>query len=212
MSTDISTYQKDVLWRGPPRRGLDRVHFHCSRLGRAIRDRFLSNFICMLGYLAGPGMRPVGILQTAALRLMGVRCAGSNIWIGPNVRIHYPENLILGDRITLAGDTHITAHAPVEIGDDFLAAPGLYINTGTHDLATLVPESSPVVIGPGVWCGARVTLCAGVTIGAGAIVGAGSVVVRDLPGKHVSVGVPCKPVRDISTLRRDTTALWSNFH
>lgn len=211
MNTDIATYHKGTLWRDPPRRGFDRARFHFVRLVRAVRDRCLSGFISLLGGLSGPGMRPVGFLQAGALRLMGVHCAGNNIWIGPNVWIDYPRNLVLGDRVTIAGATHITAHAPVEIGDDFLSAPGLCINTGTHDLATLAPASAPIVIGPGVWCGARVTLCAGVTVGAGAIVGAGSVVVRNLPPRHVSLGVPCKPVRDISSIRRDDTVLWSNF-
>ncbi len=201
-----------VLWRDPPRRrGLARVARPLARLWRRCRNHALSRFIHALGVIGAPGMRSVGALQARALRAMGARCASTEIWIGPDVRFEHPEHLVLGRRVTIAGDARITSHAEVVLGDDFLAAPGLFINTGGHDLATLAPHSAPVVVGPGVWCGVRVTICPGVAIGADAVVGAGSVVVRDLPAAHVCVGVPCKPVRDIAGLRRERDARWSNF-
>lgn len=212
MSSLATTTSKTRLWQDPPRRtGFDRVRAVSARLLGLLRDQLLTLFIDLLGAFSTPGVKLVGQLQAASLRWMGAECRSDEIWLAPGVRFDWPEHLVLGARVTLNRGTHITCHDRVEIGDDFLAAPGLIINAGTHDLATLQPACAPVAIGPGVWCGARVTICAGVNIGAGAVVGAGSVVVRDLPPNHVSVGVPAKPFRDIARLRRENPERWSNF-
>ncbi len=202
-----------TVWDDQTRlRGLARLYRNILCLGRQLALCILTRFIGFLGSISTPGMRPVCVLQTWALRLMGAQCASSEIWIGPNVRFDYPEHIVFGRRITIAGDAIITAFDTVVLGDDFLGAPGLFINTGLHDLATLVPASAPIIIGDRVWCGVRVTLCAGVTVGDDAIVGAGSVVLHDLPAAFISVGTPCKPKRDISGLRGDRSKLWSNFN
>ncbi|MPY95917.1 MAG: hypothetical protein GEV08_23530, partial [Acidimicrobiia bacterium] len=49
-----------------------------------------------------------------------------------------------------------------------------------------------VVVGRGVWLGARVMVMAGVTVGDGAIVGAGSVVTKDLPPNCIAGGIPAR--------------------
>ena len=213
MSSLTATTTKPRLWRDPPRRaGFDRLVGVAARLCALVRDHLLTLFIDFLGAFSTPGVKLVGALQAAALRWMGAECRSDEIWIAPGVRFDWPEHLVLGARVTLNRGTHITCHDRVEIGDDFLAAPGLMINAGTHDLGTLQPACAPVVVGPGVWCGSRVTICAGVTVGAGAVLGAGAVVVRDIPANYVAVGVPAKPVRDITRLRRDTPGRWSNFN
>jgi acetyltransferase-like isoleucine patch superfamily enzyme len=200
------------LWRDPPRRtGLARCAGAAGRFLTLARDRLLERFIDVLGSLSSPGSAPVGRLQAWALRRMGVTCRSDQIWLGPDVRFDWPQHLVLGARVTLNPGTRLTCHELVELGDDFLAAPGLLVNSGTHDLATLQPAAAPVRVGRGVWCGARVTIGAGVTIGDGAVVGAGSVVVRDLPAHHVSLGVPARPQRDLRGLRQDSAPRWSNF-
>lgn len=206
------TTTKPRIWRDPPRRtGLARCVGIASRLLALLRDQLLTRFIDLLGALSTPGVSLVGKLQAWSLRCMGAHCPSDQIWLGPDVRFDWPQHLVLGARVTLNRGTRITCHDQVIIGDDFLAAPGLIINAGTHDLATLQPACAPVVIGAGVWCGSRVTICAGVTIGEGSVLGAGAVVVRDLPPNHVSVGIPARPVRDISSLRRGSSERWSNF-
>lgn len=56
-------------------------------------------------------------------------------------------------------------------------------------------SSAPVVIGDGVWIGARATILKGVTIGDGAVVAAGAVVTRDVPAHSLVAGVPARVVR-----------------
>ncbi len=200
------------LWRDPPRRaGVARGLHIAAHLLRNIRNRLLNRFVGALGAVSVPGTPLVGSLQAWALRRMGATCVHDTLWIGSDVWFDHPENITFGARVTLNPDSRITAFDRVVIGDDFLAAPGLSINAGTHDLATLAPASAPVVIGRRVWCGARVTICAGVELGDDAVVGAGAVVVRSLPPLQVCLGVPARPVRDISALRQAAGPGWSNF-
>lgn len=200
------------LWRDPPRRaGFARGLHIAVQLLRNLRNRLLNRLVGTLGASSVPGTPMVGALQAWCLRRMGAHCPHGTIWIGPAVWFDHPENISFGARITLNADSRITAFDRVVIGDDFLAAPGLSINAGTHDLATLVPASAPVVVGRRVWCGARVTICAGVELGDDSVVGAGAVVVRSLPPGQVCLGVPARPVRDISALRAAAGPGWSNF-
>ncbi|HVU24512.1 MAG TPA: hypothetical protein VHE13_10335 [Opitutus sp.] len=184
--------------------------WNLRRLFRMLYVNLLLVFVRLLGAVSTPGMRPVGVLQAWALRRMGVHCHSSLVWIGPRFSLDFPEGLTLGRRVVIGADSRLTARSPITIGDDFLSAPGLIINTGTHDLNTLEPRTAPIMIGPGVWCGLRVTICTGVTIGAGAIVGAGAVVVKDLPPRTLGLGVPCHPQRALAPLPPGSPR-WSNF-
>lgn len=209
MSTDspaILAIETDRARRGSPRwiwRGL-------VSLVRYSHTAACLKFVSVLGAISRPGMFPIGHLQAWALRRIGVRCASNQIWFGRDLMIDFPQNLSLGRRVVVGAHASLTARGELTIGDDFLSAPGLMINTGSHDPATLAPNYAPVRIGPGVWCGLRVTICTGVTIGAGAVVGAGSVVVGDLPARHIALGVPCKPRREVPRPPPGAKT-WSNF-
>ena len=53
-------------------------------------------------------------------------------------------------------------------------------------------NARPVVIGRGVFVGARAIILKGVTIGDRAVIGAGAVVVRDVPAGMVAAGNPAR--------------------
>jgi acetyltransferase-like isoleucine patch superfamily enzyme len=169
-------------------------------------------FISLVGELGPPGMQPFGRLQAWALRRMGVTCLSDNIYIGPGTRFDNPEYVVLGDRVQIGPGSRITGWETVTFGDDFLSGPELMINTGSHDLVTMICEYKPVTIGARVWCGMRVTICSGAVIGDDAVVGAGALVTGSLPARHLSLGVPCRPVREIARPGPDDPArLWSSF-
>ncbi len=175
------------------------------------RNLILSRFVSLVGHLSSPGQKPSGALQGWALRRMGVDCPSNEIWIGGGTSIDNPRRLKLGRRISIGAGSRITGYkADVIIGDDFMSAPGLFINTGTHDITTYAPVYRTVRIGDGVWCGTRVTIGCGVHVGADCIIGAGSVVLRSLPARHVAVGVPCKPLRKVTPMA--PLDRWGNFH
>jgi acetyltransferase-like isoleucine patch superfamily enzyme len=111
---------------------------------------------------------------------------------------HNGGRLELGDRVFVNYGASLSAHSLVRIGDRCLI--GQY--TIIMDCDYHSPEDSeshgetrPIVIGDGVWIGARVIVLKGVTIGSGAVVAAGSVVTRDVPAGAVVAGVPAQVIR-----------------
>lgn len=134
--------------------------------------------------------------RRAYLRLMGVR-HGRHVYCGPDLLIRSPGNLTLGERCAFGYGTRIWNYAPVTIGEDFMCAAGLTINTGGHDVLTMTPELQPVRIGDRCWCGMNVTILAGVTIGHDVVIAAGSVVTKDIPDSCIAAGVPARIVRQI---------------
>ncbi len=68
-------------------------------------------------------------------------------------------------------------------------------------------RSAPIVIGDGVWIGARAVVLPGVVVGDGCIVAAGAVVSQDCLPNGIYAGVPARRIRDLEpgldTLRRN---------
>ena len=106
-----------------------------------------------------------------------------------------PGNLVIGNRCSLGYNTKIWNYASITIGDDFISAVGLTINTGGHDVQTMSSMLAPINIGHRVWCGMNVTILAGVTIGNDVVIAAGSVVNKDIPSNTIVAGIPAKPLR-----------------
>ena len=152
----------------------------------------------------GPG-RPL-FFRRGELRSYGAEF-GKVLSTRANFRIHRHGGIRIGERAAFGDDTYLSNFAPIEIGDDFLSAGHLIINTGRHDPVTLVPGAAPVKIGNRVWCGINVTILAGVTIGDDVVIGAGSVVVRDISANSVAAGVPAKVLRPLD--RSEVKELWS---
>jgi acetyltransferase-like isoleucine patch superfamily enzyme len=179
---------------------------------RKLWQLLLGAFISLVGELGPPGMQPFGRLQAWALRRMGVACPSNDVYIGPGTRFDNPEFVVLGHRVQIGPGSRITGWGTVTFGDDFLSGPGLMINSGRHDLVTMICEYQPVTIGARVWCGMRVTICSGVVIGNDSVIGAGALVTGPLPAKHLCVGVPCRPVRQIDRPDPSNTfQVWSSF-
>lgn len=82
----------------------------------------------------------------------------------------------------------------VEIGDNFVSAPGSIILA--HDASLFRHTGSyrveKTVIGNDVFVGANATILPGVKIGDGAIIGAGAVVTKDVSPYTVVAGNPAK--------------------
>lgn len=124
---------------------------------------------------------------------------GKRVIIKRGLRVRKPENVTIGDDVSIGCNVILQAHAPVYIGDFTKIAPGVIIVTASHDTSKRNSErirtASPVKIGSNCWLGAGAIVLPGVTIGDNTIVGAGSVVTKDLPTEMICVGVPSKPLK-----------------
>jgi maltose O-acetyltransferase len=151
------------------------------------------------------GSSTSGFWRHTYMRFLRVK-HGRDFALGREVYIYARGNLAFGERCALGSFARIWNYAPITIGDDFLAAGGLTLNSATHDPVTLAPKGEPICVGHRVWCGQNVTILSGVTIGDDVVIGAGSVVTTDIPSNCIAVGVPAKKLKELG--RDDKTQLW----
>ena len=85
----------------------------------------------------------------------------------------------------------------VEIGDNFISAPGSIVLAHDASLFSNYGEYrvEKTIIGDNVFLGANSVVLAGVTIGDGAIIGAGAVVTKNIPKYAIVGGNPAKIIR-----------------
>lgn len=145
--------------------------------------------------------------QAWLLRRMGAQVEGP-VAIAPGVSFLGAQNLSLGRYVTIGAASRIVAWGKVKIGDDFMASDLLNLNSGTHDPVTLQPSVEPISIGDRVWCGTRVTICAGVEIGNDVVIGAGSLVTKSLESNCIAYGVPAKVVRPLERMEPRVWSMW----
>ncbi|HYW96770.1 MAG TPA: acyltransferase [Bacteroidales bacterium] len=106
----------------------------------------------------------------------------------------------IGKNTTVGYYNMIFSSEKIEIGDNCLIAPFVYIVDSNHQIhsGTLINQqentTAPVKIGNDVWIASHVTILKGVTIGDGAVIGAHSLVNKDVPPNSVVGGVPAKQI------------------
>jgi acetyltransferase-like isoleucine patch superfamily enzyme len=125
---------------------------------------------------------PIGCSRPVSLRTMR---AGAEIILGKGVGL---------------SSTAVCAALKVEIGEGTFVGADSYIfdndfhaPVGEFNWGSFAPENPrPVIIGRGVFIGARAIILKGVTIGDRAIVGAGAVVTKNVPAGYIAVGNPAR--------------------
>lgn len=106
----------------------------------------------------------------------------------------------IGERTTIGYHTFIFASSGIEIGNDCLIAPFVYIVDSNHQAErsqniNLQPNiSNPIKIGDDVWIASSVTILKGVNIGDGAIIAANSVINKDIGNYEIWGGTPAKKI------------------
>jgi acetyltransferase-like isoleucine patch superfamily enzyme len=120
----------------------------------------------------------------------------------------FTPQIIIGNNVSIGGESHITAINRIEIGNNVLTGRKITITDNSHGKSTshyicispaLRPlfSEGPVIIGDGVWIGDKVTILPNVHIGKNAIIGANAVVTRDIPANCVAGGIPAKVIKTI---------------
>jgi len=129
-----------------------------------------------------------------------LRCAGvhvpNNVFIDHGFQCLSPGNITIEENVSLGHDNHIWAFTPVRIGRFTQTAKDLLLISGSHEIDSFAPAASQeIVIGPGCWIGARVTILGGVTVGKGCVIGGGALVKNSIPDWSVAVGIPARVIR-----------------
>lgn len=125
---------------------------------------------------------PLGLSQPSVLRAFA---PGAQLILGPGVGIS-GSVLCAGSRIEIGEQTILGAGAMI-LDNDFHFPVGQW-GWGADSAV----KARPVIIGRGVFIGARAILLKGVTVGDRAVIGAGAVVTRDVPAGHLAVGNPAR--------------------
>jgi maltose O-acetyltransferase len=92
----------------------------------------------------------------------------------------------------------IDACGSIEIGDQNMFGPDIYITDSNHRFAPgLAPNEQPmdigkVKIGNRCWIGAKAVILKDVELGDGCVVAAGAVVTRSVPPGAIVAGVPAR--------------------
>ena len=139
-------------------------------------------------------------LKRAAFYMATMKC-GDYFYAHTGVTILYPQNVTIGERVSLNRNTMITAKAQISIGNHVLIGPNVVINSGNHGhteknvTMDCQPHIlSPIIIEDDVWIGANSVILAGVTLGKGCVVGAGAVVTKNVEPYSIVGGVPAKKI------------------
>lgn len=131
-------------------------------------------------------------------RIFILKCFGATIYGNPFVhqraRIQIPWNLTLHHHACLGDRANAYSLNTIEIFEHATVAQEAYLCTGTHafNLPARNLVTSPIVIGPYAFIGARAFVMPGVYIGERAIVGAGSIVTKDVSANQLVKGNPAK--------------------
>ncbi len=152
------------------------------------------------------------IVPSAILKNCENVSVGEQVGIGPYCWIQtvteyadeqYMPEIRIGNRTTIGAFSIISGSRRIEIGNDVLIAPRVFITDSIHGYEDVslsinvqpLKSKAAVYIGDGAWLGINSVILPGVRIGENAVVAAGSVVTKNVPPFSVAAGIPAKVIR-----------------
>jgi acetyltransferase-like isoleucine patch superfamily enzyme len=174
-----------------------------SRRGVASRFRIL--FYRFLGLRAGRRnrMEAVRCRRLSQIKIGEFNSFVEGSWLWPLDADHNGTRISIGNRNFFNRNVMIDACGYVQIGDDNMFGPDIYITDSDHTFGHgLFPANEPmrvghVRIGNGCWIGAKAVILRGVDLGDYCVVGAGAVVTKSFPMGSVVAGVPARLIKSI---------------
>jgi acetyltransferase-like isoleucine patch superfamily enzyme len=122
-------------------------------------------------------------------------------WLWPNDQDYDGVRIRIGNGNYFNRNLMIDACGYVEIGDENMFGPDVYITDSNHSFGIGgSPKAAPmrvgrVKIGNRCWIGAKAVILKDVELGDGCVIGAGAVVTRSFPNNSVIVGAPARLLR-----------------
>jgi maltose O-acetyltransferase len=121
-------------------------------------------------------------------------------WLWPIDADYAGIRIRVGNRNYFNRNVMLDACGLIEIGDENMFGPDVYITDSNHTHADgLGPQDLPmdrgsVRIGNRCWIGAKVVILKDVELGDGCVVAAGAVVIRSVAPGQMVAGVPARPI------------------
>ena len=127
---------------------------------------------------------------------------GNSCNICAAVTLISPQNIEVGDKVSIHHNCYIGGRGKIKIGDYVSIANGSIIISEEHnynDLEKRIKEQGitekNIIIEDNVWIGANVKILGGVTIKTGSIIAAGAVVNSDTSENSIFGGVPARFIK-----------------
>lgn len=142
------------------------------------------------------GLIPFSNVLVELLRWFGANI-GKDVRIKPGIHIRYPWKLNVGDHSWLA-DCYIDNLDQVTIGKNVCVSQQAMLLTGNHNykVASFDLITRPIVLGDGVWIGAKSLVLPGVSALSHAVLTAGSTAVKTMDAYTIYQGNPAIRTRD----------------
>ena len=133
-------------------------------------------------------------LRPAIAKLCGMQC-GKKVFLQKGIFYGNPKNLKIGNKSGVCRGAFLDGYDKISLGDNVVIAFEVTFVTSNHEMGPPGRRTGrlfggPIVVGDGVWIGARATIGPGVEIGAGSMVSAGAVVMKSVPPNSLVSGVP----------------------
>jgi acetyltransferase-like isoleucine patch superfamily enzyme len=126
-------------------------------------------------------------------------------WLWPVDEAYDGCRIRIGNGNYFNRNVMIDACGMVEIGDDNMFGPDIYISDSNHSVEpgispkSLEMKRGRVKIGNRCWIGAKAVILSNVSLGDGCVVGAGAVVTRDVRPGAVVAGVPARELTRVTS-------------
>ena len=173
------------------------------RVPRGLASRIRITAYAALGMRMGVRNRIEGggrCRQLTQIELGDYNALSQGCWLWPEDTEHVGIRIRIGNRNYFNRNVMIDACGLIEIGDDNMFGPDVYITDSNHSFGEgITPGFAPmnkgrVRIGNRCWIGAKAVILKDVELGDGCVVGAGAVVTNSFPAGSVIAGVPGRPI------------------
>ncbi len=170
---------------------------------RGLASRVRLGVYAMLGMKLGQRNRMEGggrVRRCSQIEIGSRNAFTQGAWLWPEDADYDGIRIRIGDRNYFNRGLMIDACGLVEIGDDNMIGPDVYITDSNHRYGDGVKpadgrmQTGRVRIGSRCWIGAKAIILKDVELGDGCVVGAGTVVTRSVPAGARVAGVPARRI------------------
>jgi acetyltransferase-like isoleucine patch superfamily enzyme len=171
---------------------------------RGLLSRFRLLFYRLFGLKAGRRnrMEAVRCRRLRQIQIGDFNSLVEGCWLWPIDANYDGIRIRIGNRNFFNRNVMIDACGYVEIGDENMFGPDIYVADSNHTFGVgISPQREPmqvghVKIGNRCWIGAKAVILKDVELGDGCVVGAGAVVTKSFPAGSVVVGIPARLITD----------------